>query len=211
MWGSPNSLIPVCIFSATIYQAPAGYCVQQPGLDRQQSGTDSEEKGQGWRAQGLCGAGQCGVTGGTPDSEGLSEEGSVPSGQNDRKSQPCGDDVEGIPGRGNSQHRGGGRRQARARLGMVVGKVQRGSGPDWRAGHGFISNGSGALDRNGSLDPKRGDGSLAFAVPRGTVVTPQVIHTFALGVPLHSSLVPEGITVMISSSQSFEYLFCITG
>lgn len=94
---------------------------------------------------------------------------------------------------------------------MVVGKVQRGSGPAWRAGHGFISNGSGALDGDGSLGPKRGDGSLAFAVPRGAVVTPQVIHTFALGVPLHSSLVPEGITMMISSSQSFEYLLRITG
>lgn len=77
----------------------------------------------------------------------------APSAQNDRKSQPRGAEVEGVPGRGNSERKRlrqkaaccvSARECRRGRLGVTVGKVHGGSGPDWRVDHGFIPGGNGA-------------------------------------------------------------------
>lgn len=76
----------------------------------------------------------------------------VPSAQNDRKSQTRGAEVEGIPGRGNSERKRLGqkalcvsvRERRRGWLDVTVGKVHGGSGPGWRVDHGFIPSGNGA-------------------------------------------------------------------
>ena len=58
---------------------------------------------------------------------------------------------------------------------------------------------------------KKRAGSLAFAMPPWRVVTPEGMHTSALSIPLHSSLVSKGIGLIVLSSQRFEYLLCRTG